>query len=276
MNNNASARRLDTFRPCYFPDAAMPAVVSVAFLFCEGTSIRWSMATVALITLLLLQVAGSFWDKYYSTKDKELRTAAIALCVTGLCLVARLISQTGAPMFWLILAGALLAFCYPWVKNNVAGDVAVLLGCGFIPGAGMSLAATGTVEWRVLMTALPAGLVTCAILHAGITGKIPTDDRADISSKTALGSKVAAYLYWCEVIVPYVVIGVLSMASILPVWTVFIFLTFPVALGCARAMVKSITGGTEMIADLRKRTANLQLMFSVMLALSLFLAGLSN
>ncbi|MGM9786006.1 MAG: prenyltransferase [Candidatus Cryptobacteroides sp.] len=275
MSNNTDTRWLNAIRPCYFPDAAMSAIVSAAFLFWKGTAIRWSLALVALAAIFLLQIAGSVWDKYYSGKDKELRTIALALCATGLVLGARLISQTGSAMFWLILAGALLALCYPWVKNNVAGDVAVLLGCGFIPGTGMSLAATGAIDWSVLTTALPVGLVTCAILHAGITGKIPTEERSDISSKLSLGSKAAAYLYWCEMIVPYIIIGVLSMAYILPVWTVFIFLTFPIAMGCSRAMVKSITGGTEMIADLRSRSANLQLMFSTMLALSLLIAGLA-
>ena len=100
-----------------------------------------------------------------------------------------------------------------------------------------------------------------------------TDRRADIKTMAmGLGTKVSALLYGFEMIFPYVWIGVLSIIGILPVSTVFIFLTLPVAIGCAKTMKNSVTGGTAMIADLDVRTANLQLMFSVILTVTLIVA----
>ena len=83
-----------------------------------------------------------------------------------------------------------------------------------------------------------------------------------------MGPKAAAWLYGFEMIFPYVWVGVCSIAGIMPLMTVAIFLTLPVALGCAQTMKFSVEGGSELIADLDVRTANLQLMFSLLLALS--------
>lgn len=275
MSDNTNVRRLDAISPFSLPGAAMPAIVSTAFIFWKHPDMNWAMAILALAAILLLLAAGCFWETCYTdNKNKAYLSPAICLWFIGICLAGRLMHHAGSTAMWLYWGGTALALLYPMVRKNIAGDIAVLLGCGFLPGILISVASTKAVDWSVLATAFPAGLVSCAILHAGVTGRIPTDKRADIDSRLVLGSKAAAYLYWFEMIVPYVIVGVLSMASELPVWTVFIFLTFPVALGCARAMVKSVTGGTEMIADLKQRTTNLQLMFSAVLALSLIFAGI--
>ena len=49
-------------------------------------------------------------------------------------------------------------------------------------------------------------------------------------------------------------------------------MTLPVAIGNARVMMKSLTAGVEMIADLDVKTANLQMLFSILLTLSLAVA----
>ena len=51
----------------------------------------------------------------------------------------------------------------------------------------------------------------------------------------------------------------------MPLTTIIVFLTLPVAIACAQTMKNSIEGGVGVIADLDVRTANLQLIFSVLL-----------
>ena len=72
-----------------------------------------------------------------------------------------------------------------------------------------------------------------------------------------------------EVIFPYAWIAVCSIAGLMPLSTIVIFLTLPVAMGCSRTMMKSINGGSDIIADLDVRTANLQLLFSALLSVAL-------
>ena len=63
------------------------------------------------------------------------------------------------------------------------------------------------------------------------------------------------------------------MAGLLPLHTIIIFLTLPIALACASTMKKSVGQETPMLlADLDVRTANLQMMFSVLLSISFVVA----
>ena len=58
----------------------------------------------------------------------------------------------------------------------------------------------------------------------------------------------------------------------MPVATVVVFMSLPVAIGCAQTMKNSVEGGTKMIADLDVRTANLQLVFSLLLTAAFVVA----
>jgi 1,4-dihydroxy-2-naphthoate octaprenyltransferase len=84
-----------------------------------------------------------------------------------------------------------------------------------------------------------------------------------------LGTKVSAWIYGFEMIFPFVWIAVLSMIGMLPYTTVFIFLTLPIAVACSKTMVNSVEGGVHLIGDIDVRTANLQLLFSLMLTVGL-------
>ncbi|MBR6732521.1 MAG: prenyltransferase, partial [Bacteroidales bacterium] len=138
---------------------------------------------------------------------------------------------------------------------------------------GTSYAVTGAIDWNVLWIALPVGLITDGILHSNNTRDVLTDRRAGITTMAmGLGSKFSAWLYGFEVVFPFVWVGVCSIFGIMPLSTIIIFLTLPVALGCAKTMMASIEGGAGIIADLDVRTANLQLMFSVLLTIA-FVVG---
>jgi 1,4-dihydroxy-2-naphthoate octaprenyltransferase len=100
-----------------------------------------------------------------------------------------------------------------------------------------------------------------------------TDRRAGITTMAmGMGVKVSSWLFGFEMIFPYVWVAVLSMIGVMPVYTVAIFMTLPVAIGNARMMSKSVEAGVHLIADLDVKTANLQLFFSVLLTLSFVVA----
>jgi 1,4-dihydroxy-2-naphthoate octaprenyltransferase len=114
------------------------------------------------------------------------------------------------------------------------------------------------------------GLITDGILHSNNTRDAESDGRAKIKTMAmGLGSKVSAWLYGFEVIFPFAWITALSFIGLLPYTTVLIFLTLPIAFGCAKTMMNSTVGGRQMIADLDVRTANLQLLFSLLLTVGL-------
>ena len=119
------------------------------------------------------------------------------------------------------------------------------------------------------------GLITDGILHSNNTRDMIPDKRAEIKTMAmGLGKKASARLYSFEVIFPFVWIAVCSIMGLMPIYTVFIFLTLPVALGCSRTMIKAVNSDSDIIADLDVRTANLQLMFSVILSITFVVSKL--
>ena len=294
MSKHTFGQWLTAIRPWSFPASTMPVLVTVAYLFWRGAEIDWLLSLWAIVNIVVFHAAGNVWSDYFDYRkgldridtfgsriltDKifsktEILTLAIVLLTAAVAGGIGLVLMCGLPVLWIGIAGFVLTVSYPFLKFNALGDIDILLVYAFLPTIGTSFVASGGIDWSVLMTALPIGLITDGILHANNTRDIAHDKRANISTfAMVLGHKAAAYLYWVEMVLPYIWLAGLSIFNVLPVYTVFVFLTFPVALGCARTMIKSVTGGTEMIADLDIRTANLQLMFSVLLAISFVLAG---
>ena len=200
---------------------------------------------------------------------------AVGLLVLAVACGLGLVAVTGLPLLWIGIAGAACTVLYPLMKYNALGDLDILINFAFLPTLGTSYAVTGAIDWSVLLIALPVGLITDGILHCNNTRDVVTDKRAGIRTMAmGLGSKWAARLYAFEMVFPYVWVGVLSVLGIFPMHTVIVFLTIAVALGCASTMLKSVGQGPALINDLDVRTANLQMMFSVLLSVAFAAAHL--
>ena len=243
--------------------------------------------------MVLFHCTGNVWSDYFDFKKKvdaedtfgaktmttgmfkpeEIRNLAIGFLVVSVACGLGLLAVTGLPLLWIGLAGVACTLLYPVLKYNALGDFDIVMAFAFLPTLGTSYVATGAIDWNVLFVALPVGLITDGILHSNNSRDVMTDRRAGITTMAmSMGPKMAVLLYGVEMYFPYAWIAVLSIAGLLPVYTVFIFLTLPVAIGNARTMAKSLKAGVEMIADLDVKTANLQLMFSVLLTAALVVA----
>lgn len=282
-------------RPWSIPASVMPIIVAVAYLFWKGASISWPMALLTLVGMILFHLTGNVWSDYFDYKKKvdaddtfgaktlttgmfeprEIRNLALGLLAVSVVCGLAIVALTGLPVLWIGLAGVICTLLYPVLKYNALGDLDILLTFAFLPTIGTSYAVTGFIDWNVLYIALPVGLITDGILHSNNTRDMRTDARAGITTMAmSMGPKAAAWLYGFEMIFPYVWVGVLSMIGILPVHTVAIFLTLVLAISNAKIMRNSLEGGVGMIADLDVKTANLQLVFSILLALALLTAGI--
>ena len=280
-------------RPWSIPASAMPIIVTIAFLFWKEADIKWGYAIWALVGMILFHLAGNVWSDWFDFRKKvdaedtfgaktlttgmfepkEIRNLAIGLLAASVACGLGLAAVTGIELLYIGIAGAVLTVLYPFLKYNALGDLDILLTFAFLPTLGTSFAATGTIDWNVLLIALPVGLITDGILHSNNTRDMVTDKRAEIKTMAmGLGKKVSAMLYGFEMIFPYVWVGIISLLGHMPFGTVVIFLTLPIAIGCAKTMKNSVTGGPALIADLDVRTANLQLQFSALLAISLVIS----
>ena len=294
MKKHTFGQWMIAVRPWSFPASAMPVIVTTAFLFWRGYEINWGFAVWALVNIIVFHAAGNTWSDYFDYKKKvdaddtfgaktlttgmftpdEIFKLSVGLTVVAVAGGLGLLALTGLPLLWIGLGGLLCTLLYPFLKFNALGDLVILLAYAFLPTLGTSFVAAGHVNMSVLLIALPIGLITDGILHSNNTRDMATDKRAGINTMAmSLGVKSSAILYGFEMIFPFVWIGVCSIAGILPVATIIIFMTLPVAIACARTMMNSVEGGSHLIADLDVRTANLQLMFSVLLTIAFVVAS---
>lgn len=121
-----------------------------------------------------------------------------------------------------------------------------------LPAVAVSFAAIGAVQWSVLIATVPVGCLSDCVLHSS--------RRPD--------KKWKACFYNAEMLFPYVWVSILSMSGILPISTIMIFLSIPIAIGCGKILVNSFGNSTDVTSDLSLRTSHLQTGFTILLILA--------
>ena len=295
MGKHSFGQWLFAVRPWSFPASAMPIIVSLAYLFWTGADMNWFYGVWTLVNMILFHIAGNVWSDYHDYKksvDREDTTGATTLTTgmfqpheirnlaIGVFFIAAiggvgLVLLTGLPLLWIGLAGAALTLLYPLLKYNALGDLDIVLTFAFLPTIGTAFVTTGAIDWGVLLVALPVGLITDGILHCNNTRDMVSDRRAEIKTLAmGLGTKASAVMYSFEVLFPFVWIISCVLMKAMP-WSVLAALVaFPIALGCAKSMMKSIKEGVELILDLDQRTAKLQMVFSLLISIAFVVSKL--
>lgn len=282
-------------RPWSFPASAMPVVVTLAYLFWMKEDINWANGVWALLNIIVFHAAGNTWSDYFDYRQKvdmkdtfgaktltdrmftskEIYRLSLTLLLVALAAGAGLLLRTGFPLLYIGLGGAACALLYPPLKYNALGDVVIFLAYAFLPTLGTAYVATGTLLWDVLWIAVPVGLITVAILHANNTRDMQTDARASIKTLAMeLGGKNSVVLYCAEILFPFGWIAGCVAGGTFPLWTLLVLLVLVPAVGNVRTMSRFSGKGVAAIANLDEMTAKLQLLFSLVFALSFVIAGL--
>ena len=280
-------------RPWSFPASAMPVIVTIASLWSAGVEVNGWFGLWALVNIIFVHAAGNVWSDiadYRSGVDaadtfgvrtlvdgqftpKEFKRLSITLNIIAIAGGIALVCLTGLPLLYIGIAGILLSLLYPRLKYNALGDVVIILCYSLLPMTGTSFIITGEIHWEVLWLALPVGLITVAILHANNVRDIETDQRAGISTFPMLtGRRFGVWLYAAEVLVPFLWLVGLMIARLEPWWLGVAFLAMPVAVKNARTILAYEREGKESYAALDEKTAQLQLIFSLLLALGFILS----
>ena len=289
MGKHSFGQWLFAVRPWSFPASAMPIIVTLAYLFWTGADMNWCYGIWTLVNMVLFHVAGNVWSDYHDFKKSvdredttgattlttgmfqphEIRNLAIGVFVIAVAGGVGLVLLTGLPLLWIGLAGAALTLLYPTLKYNALGDLDILLTFAFLPTIGTTFVTTGAIDWSVLFIALPVGLITDGILHSNNTRDMVPDKRANIKTLAmGLGTKASAVMYSFEVLFPFVWVAVCVVMKVMPWLALASLIAFPIALGCSKTMLKSPVEGANVILDLDQRTAQLQMVFSLLLSIA--------
>ena len=282
-------------RPWSFPASAMPVLATLAYLFWHGHEINWLTGVWALLNIIVFHAAGNTWSDYYDYKrgvDREdaiggmsivsgefqaceIKRLAWILLVIAVVAGIGLMLFAGLPVLYFGLAGIALIVLYPWLKYHALGDLDIFLTYSVLPILGTSYVATGVLNNETLWLMLPIGLITVGILHVNNTRDIEQDSRAGIKTFAMLvGKRVSVVLYIAELMLPFVCVLVAAIYGAMPWWSLVVLVALKPALDNCRAMLKLPAEGMKALIGVDEKTAQLQLMFSLLLSLSLFITAM--
>lgn len=282
-------------RPWSFPASAMPVLVTCAYLFWHGDAVNWWMGLWAILNVVVFHAAGNTWSDYNDYKKgvdredtiggtsivsgefkaSEIKALSFVLLAVGVASGIGLVLCTGLPVLYFGLAGALLSICYPWLKYHALGDLDILFTYSILPVLGTSYVVTGAVNYEASWLILPIGLITVGILHSNNTRDMEQDKRAGIRTLAMLlGKRTSTNLYVAEMIIPFVLVLVAVLFGAMPYSALAVCLALIPAIGNCRAALKFPTEGMKALVGLDEKTAQLQLMFSLLLTISLVISAL--
>ena len=284
-------------RPWSFPASAMPVLATFAYMtwVCSlyGMSIDWVSGVLAIVGIVFFHASGNMLSDVRdykkgvdaglnhmplvngSFRPKEYVTFSTVLFVLGCIIGFYIMSRCGWPLLYAAVYGAFFTLTYATFKYYALGDLVIFLSYGVIPILGTTYATISEYYYPALVLALPIGLITVAILHVNNTRDIESDRTAGIRTLAMLlGKRASINLYVFEVYFPFVLVIATVCCGWLPWYSLIVLLAFPKARANARTVRSSRKLGNECLNMMDAATSQLQLMFSLLLAVSLFVAAL--
>lgn len=288
-----------TTRPWSFPASAMPVLATFAYMtwVCSlyGMSIDWVSGVLAIVGIVFFHASGNMLSDVRDYKKgvdkglshmplvngsfttKEYMRLSLTLFVLGCAIGFYIMSRCGWPLLYAAVYGAFFTLTYATFKYFALGDVVIFLSYAVIPILGTTYATISEYYYPALVLALPIGLITVAILHVNNTRDIESDRAAGIRTLAMIiGLKASVQLYAFEVLFPFVAVIATIMCGWLPWYSVIVLFALPKAWKCARVVLDSPKKGMETLNMMDAATSQLQLMFSLLLAVSLFVGAAIN
>ncbi len=301
MNKTHTIKEWTTaVRPWSFPASSMPALVTCMFVFFlfrqqAGIHPNWLFGVLSIVGAVIFQISGNLISDFFDYKrgvdredtfgssrllvngtfaPKTILRLGLGFLFSGALLGSFLVYYTGWPLLVIGGLGFISALFYYKFKYVALGDLLIFIVYGPLISLGTFYTMTGGVDWRVIWLSIPIGCITVNILHANNTRDIAHDKRAGIRTQAMLlGIKGSIAEYILLLVVAYGVLAGMVITGFLP-WPVLgIVLTLPVAVKNCRIMRTAAVEHPSRIFDLDVRTAQLQLMFSSLFAILLFISS---
>lgn len=280
-----------------FPASLIPCLLGAMLAMLNGTPVTWWLMPFIAISLLFLHAGSnviSDVDDYKKGVDakgtlggsrvlpdnllspKEMFRFGVTLFLFAVLFGLPIIFDRGMLVLWLGLIGIVGGFFYTGrpigYKYIALGDIFIFLLYGPAIVTGTLYALTGVFSTAAALISIPLGLLVTGILHANNLRDIIHDRKANIKTlATIFGEGFAKGEYIFLIVGAYITVVLLVVFNILSVWSLLVFLSLPVALKNMN-MIKGIKiEDTGKIAMLDALTAQLTLMFGVLLSISIII-----
>jgi 1,4-dihydroxy-2-naphthoate octaprenyltransferase len=285
--------------PWALPASVSPALVGLSYVFYlykTGiiSEVNWGYGIVAFFGVILFHLAGNLISEYHdfvSGVDVKEKIGARRLIVEGLfkpktvlyygytMLILGILAgtwlflHTGWPVLIIGGIGIISVTLYYKFKYVALGDILIFICFGLSIALGMVYVMSGMVIWQTLPVVAPTGLLVVAILHANNTRDMVQDKAAGIRTQAMkLGIEGSQIAYQTQLIVSYVVIAIAVLAEVLTPIAFLVLLSIPLAMKNIKLMRTATIDHLEVIQFLDGMTAQLTLIFSLLLVAANFIA----
>jgi len=288
---------LKTARPFSLTATVSPILVGTAVAAYDGTFHLLNFL-LALFSSLFLQIGANYFNEYFdyhygldspeslgstTVIFRHEMTAAqvlgggIACFVIAAVLGLILIFTAGPAIILFGLAGMSIAYFYSARPFKFAtrglGDLLVYVAMGFLMTWGAYYVQIPRWSWQAFVASIPVGLLVTAILNMNNVRDYQ-DDLA-VQKRTLpvrLGQVFGKRFHAFLLLGSYVAVSVGVLVRLLPLYSLLVWLTFPLAFSNVRAVLTATERKAFVIGI--KRTASLHLQFGAMLALGIAVAAL--
>ncbi|MGA6924055.1 MAG: 1,4-dihydroxy-2-naphthoate octaprenyltransferase, partial [Desulfosarcina sp.] len=203
-------------------------------------------------------------------QPRSVLTAAILLFALATAIGLWLAAIRGWPLFLIGLVGILASIAYtapPASYKYVAlGELSVFLMWGPLMVEGAYFVQRGSFSAAALWISIPFGVIVALVLLANNLRDIDHDKSRGIRTiAILLGAQKGFVLYAALIFLAYLSILLMVLLGPLPLWSLLVFFSLPVALKLLKRMHEKIP------VDADARTAQLDTAFGILLVISLIL-----
>jgi 1,4-dihydroxy-2-naphthoate octaprenyltransferase len=173
-----------------------------------GPPVDWGLFLIAVVGLVLAHAANNMINDYFDTTGgvdtegyvralyaphpilsgwvtkRQLAIAILAVNLAGAAIMLFLAAQRGPLIIVFALAGLFVSVFYVAppirLKHHGLGEPGVFLVWGPLMVGGTFLAATGTVDWWVLLASIPYALLVTSVLFGKHIDKIEADAKLGV------------------------------------------------------------------------------------------------
>jgi len=286
-----------TSRPFTLTASISPVLVGTAVAAYEGT-FRPGLFLITLLSCLFLQIGTNYFNEYFDYRYgldhagslgastvifRDEMTAAQVLgggifCFAFAATLGLLLAYFVGPVILLFgLVGVLIAYFYSARPFKFAsrglGDILVYIAMGFLMVWGSYYVQIPQWSWSAFAASVPVGFLVTAILNMNNVRDYEDDQAVDKRTlPVRFGRKFGQRFHAALLMASYVAVLIFVVAGILPLFTLLVWLTFPLAFTNVRAVLQATERQVFMVAI--KRTSLLHFQFGVLLALAFIVATL--
>lgn len=286
---------LQALRPFSFTASVIPVLVGAAMALTFADNVAWQLLPLALICAVLLHAATNVFNEYFDykkgvdTKESFSSTRVLVeglespshifilgcgLFVAGFLLSMILVFLRGMPLFLFAITGFLGVVFYtgqPFGYKYIGlGDIFVFIFMGPLLVIASFFCLTGTFNPVVLYVSLPIGFLVTAILSSNNLRDIDHDRKVKIITlENSIGYGASRALYMLLISAAYLVIIALIAARVLKPVALLVFLTLPIAVRNISVVMGSSRQKAGRIALIDVFSAQLHLVFGVLLIVSI-------